>query len=61
LSTLFDYYGGHPGEMPVEFVRITETDGIGRGVCDFLASMTDSYIIDIFNELFVPKVFTVRS
>ena len=61
LTTLFAYYGEHPRKMPEEYVRITETDGIERGVCDFLASMTDSYSIDTFNDLFVPKVFSVRS
>ena len=61
LSTLFAYYGEHPQEMPDEYVRITQRDGIERGVCDFLASMTDSYSIDTFNELFVPNYFPVRS
>lgn len=61
LSTLFAYYGEHPEEMPEEYVRITQQDGIERGVCDFLASMTDSYSIDTFNELFVPNYFPVRS
>ncbi len=61
LTTLFEHYSKRPGEMPEEFVRISETDGTDRGVCDFLASMTDSYIIDTFNELFVPNVFPVRS
>lgn len=61
LTSLFDYYGGHPEKMPEEYVRIAEADGIERGVCDFLASMTDSYSIDTFHELFVPKMFAVRS
>lgn len=61
LTTLFAYYGEHPREMPEEYIRIAEAEGIARGVCDFLASMTDSYSIDTFNGLFVPNDFPVRS
>jgi dGTPase len=61
LATLFDYYCGRPREMPEEYSAIAETVGTQRGVCDFLACMTDSYIIDTFTELFVPKFFSVRS
>lgn len=61
LTTLFEYYNKHPERMPDEYVAVAATDGTQRGVCDFLACMTDSYIIDLFTERFVPKHFPVRS
>lgn len=61
LSTLFAYYGKHPGQMPEEYVAVANAESTQRGVCDFLACMTDSYIVDLFTERFVPKNFSVRS
>jgi len=61
LTTLFDYYGRHPEQMPEEYVTVAKAEGTQRSVCDFLACMTDSYVIDLFTDRFVPKNFSVRS
>ena len=61
LTTLFDYYSQHPEQMPEEYMAVADTDGTQRGVCDFLACMTDSYIVDLFTERYVPQNFSVRS
>ncbi|MFH1512432.1 MAG: deoxyguanosinetriphosphate triphosphohydrolase [Bacillota bacterium] len=61
LTTLFDYYGRHPEQMPGEYMAVARAEGTNRGVCDFLACMTDGYIIDLFTQRFVPKYFSVES
>ena len=57
LRHLFEYYCGHPGEMPEEFVMIGYRDGTERSVCDFLSCMTDRYATRTFRDLFVPSSF----
>ena len=57
LRALFDYFCGHPGEMPEEYIMIAYRDGTERGVADFLSGMTDRYATRTFRELFVPSSF----
>lgn len=57
IRTLFSYFVEHPGEMPLEFVTIGYQEGTERGVCDFLASMTDRYAIRLYQKLFIPTGF----
>lgn len=53
---LYDYYGRHLDRLPEEYqIMISEGEGWQRVVCDYIAGMSDSYAIDRFEELFVPK------
>lgn len=61
LIRLFDYYTEHPEQMPELYRRNVETEGVKRCVCDFVAGMTDRYAIDLYCELFVPRVWGGRS
>ena len=61
LTSLFDYYNRHPEAMPAEYLAVADAEGTQRGVCDFLAGMTDGYAIDLFTERFIPKNFSVES
>ena len=61
LTALFEFYAKHPDQMPDEYRAVVETEGIQRGVCDFLAGMTDSYAIDLFTQRFVPRFFSVET
>ena len=45
----------YPEQMPEQFVKIYETDGVDRAVCDYIAGMSDTYSLKIFNQLYVPK------
>ncbi|MBQ8554871.1 MAG: deoxyguanosinetriphosphate triphosphohydrolase [Clostridia bacterium] len=59
MKQLFQYYSGHPGEMPEEFVLIGYREGTARAVCDYLSCMTDRYAIRTFQKLFVPSGFAL--
>lgn len=54
LEKIYSYYIKHIDEMPYEYVRIAQTDGEERAVCDYIAGMSDNYALKIFNNLFVP-------
>jgi dGTPase len=51
LEALFRRYLEFPSEIEPAFQRRIEQDGLRRAVCDFLASMTDRYVMRRFVEL----------
>lgn len=57
IRELIDYYMEHPTQMPNEYVEIIYREGIQRGVCDFVACMTDAYAIKTYQKLFIPPFF----
>lgn len=54
IEKLYEYFFNHPEEMPAQYVKIAETDGLSRAVCDYIAGMSDNYSVKIFNQLYVP-------
>ena len=59
LRSLFEYYRAHPDELPDDFQSIRAEEGVDRAVCDYIAGMTDPFAVDRFQELFIPKGWTV--
>ena len=57
LCRLYDYYIEHPEKMPKLYVANVPRDGVARSVCDFISGMTDRYAIELYRELFIPKVW----
>ena len=59
IAMLFAYYMDHPHKLPQEYRYLMEkgTADKERAVCDYIAGMSDSYAIDRFEELFVPKAW----
>ncbi|HHW01557.1 MAG TPA: deoxyguanosinetriphosphate triphosphohydrolase [Thermoanaerobacterales bacterium] len=55
LKLLFEFFLENPGKMPPEFNRIVEREGVERGVCDYIAGMTDSFATFKFKEFFMPS------
>lgn len=54
LEKIYTYYIDHINEMPAEYISIAVADGNERAVCDYIAGMSDTYALKIFNNLFVP-------
>lgn len=57
VSELFAYFCAHPSAMPTEYQEDRREEGIERRVVDYIAGMTDSFAIQLFEELFVPKMW----
>lgn len=60
IRSLFAYYADHPDELPPDFQDVRVRDGAERAVCDYIAGMTDSYAVEKFRELFIPRAWTVK-
>lgn len=52
LALLFNYFIKHPGEVPKNIIT---TDNVTLFVCDYIASMTDNYAIELAKQLFIPE------
>ena len=59
LEILFNRFAAHPEEMPEFFVGLMDKYDKVTVICDYLASMSDTYAINLFNDLFVPKRWVV--
>lgn len=57
LISLFEYYQKNPEKMPVLYYNNTKDEPVDRCVCDYIASMTDRYAIERYQELYIPEVW----
>lgn len=57
VSDLFHYFVAHPDAMPPFYRENPRQEGVERQVADYIAGMTDSFAIHLFEDLFVPKMW----
>ncbi len=48
VTTLFDFYMHDPERLPAGYLEESATEGLPRVVADYIAGMTDSYILQQF-------------
>ena len=60
IRRLFDWLCEHPEQLPEEYRFIAENEGIARGVCDYVAGMTDNFALEVYHDLFIPKGWPVQ-
>ena len=56
LEELFKFYVAHPREIGEQSRRRVRTVGLHRAVCDYLAGMTDRYVLLEYEKFFGVKV-----
>ena len=57
LAALFELFVREPRRMPDFYYHRCESEGVERTVCDFISGMTDRYVIELYKELYIPKVW----
>lgn len=57
IEKLYAYFMKNPEKLPDEFKNLLESYDKSVVVCDYIASMTDRYILNKFTEIFIPKVW----
>ena len=55
LESLFLYLCRHPDLVPDEFRPVMRKEGIKRAVADYIAGMTDTYAIELYEAYFIPR------
>lgn len=59
VCELYDYYLKNIKLMPQEYQALVNRDGEEQAVCDYIAGMTDSYAVCQFQNIFIPKSWSV--
>lgn len=54
LEQIYNFYIDNSDKLPADYQLIAQNDGVERAVCDYIAGMSDTYSIKIFNQLFIP-------
>ncbi len=55
LEELYRYFRKYPEKLPEEYLRIANATDADRAFCDYISGMSDSYAVDLYSELFIPK------
>lgn len=55
ITLLFQYYMEFPQKLKGETYAKIVDDNVERTICDFIAGMTDRYIVKDFQDKFIPK------
>lgn len=55
ITALFDYYKKSPERLPDFYVHRLDEDDVDTVLCDYISGMSDGYVVNVFNELFIPK------
>ena len=51
VTELFDFWVNEPGELPDAYIAEVETEGLARVVADYIAGMTDNFILLQYAEM----------
>lgn len=55
ICFLYEYYCKNAHKLPGLYKQIAEREGIDRAVCDYVAGMTDSFAINAYTDICIPK------
>ena len=51
VSRLFEYYLERPRSLPEFYFDQTQQEPVHRVVCDYIAGMTDNYLLDQYRKI----------
>jgi dGTPase len=59
LRDLYEHYLERVEQLGDEYARVAATEGAARAVGDFLAGMTDRFVVQTYERLFIPRPWPV--
>jgi dGTPase len=60
LGPTLEYYAQHTEKLPHEYQAIAQEEGPLVAATDYVSGMTDSFAIATFEDLFIPKSWSVK-
>ncbi|OWZ83076.1 deoxyguanosinetriphosphate triphosphohydrolase [Natranaerobius trueperi] len=60
IESVYDYFRKNHDKLPVDVQTLLDTIPLERVVCDYVAGMTDRYILDLYRDIFLPKPWSFR-
>ena len=58
IEKIYSYVKKYPERLPDDYKKLLENADIDTVACDYIASMSDGYIIKMYNELFMPHFWS---
>ena len=55
MQRLFHHFMKYPEELSLEYRPVMEREGTERAVLDYLAGMTDTYVVKLYKDIYLPK------
>jgi dGTPase len=55
LTSLYEWFRKHPDKLPEEYKEFLQTNDLDRVICDYIAGMTDSFALYLYQEIYIPK------
>ena len=55
VEQLYEYFRDHPARLPASDYASRSEEPPDRRICDYIAGMTDRFIISLFREVFIPR------
>ena len=59
IGELYGYFIKKPQQMPSQYQAIAEEEGVERAVTDYISGMSDEFATRMFENLFVPKGWSI--
>ena len=59
MEGLFSYFMKHPDKLTNEYAAIRDREGIERAAVDYISGMTDHFAIVTYNDIYIPKSWSV--
>ena len=54
IIRLYDYFLKNPERIPTAYHYIIDEEGVERAVCDYIAGMSDRYLLAVYKKIFIP-------
>ncbi len=58
IEKIYNYVKKYPDKLPEDYKNLLNKADIDTVACDYIASMSDGYIIKMYNELFMPHFWS---
>ena len=60
MKTLYGYFLKNKDSLPEEYKKlITEGEALEQVICDYVGAMTDRYAVSVYEELYIPKSWSI--
>jgi len=60
IGPMLEYYIENMNRLPPEYRIIAEADGAMTAAADYISGMTDSFAVATFEDLFIPRSWTIK-
>lgn len=54
IKQLYEYFVNHPEQIPDTYRYVTVSEGPARSACDYIAGMSDRYLLAVYKKIFIP-------